>query len=69
MAAPGGGGESSSHTCYDRHGDCHGDTQKDDHEPGHVTHDPCGAGHCHEGAQNEERVVRVESPEGDVAYR
>ena len=48
MAAPGGGGE--SHTCYDRPGDCHGDIQNDDNEPGHVTHDPCDAGLCHEGA-------------------
>ena len=50
MAAPGGGGESSSHTCYDRPGDCHGDIQNDDNEPGHVTRDPCDAGPCHEGA-------------------
>ena len=49
MAAPGGGGEASSHTCYDRPGDCHG-VQNDDNEPGHVTRDPCDEGLCHEGA-------------------
>ena len=49
MAAPGGGGGASSHTCYDRPGDCHG-VQNDDNEPGHVTRDPCDAGPCHEGA-------------------